>query len=156
MAASIPEEDGFAQTGARGDERFIGRGPRSSFVQDEKIIGAQFIEAAGGGCDIVHENDFFGAQMERARERFGIQHPRQIDGMQTSIHDCTGDTETRGGDALAGDGVASGNGFGEKILDEFFKAGEIVRGKPALEQDLKSSAVLLEDGEVAFRSADVS
>jgi hypothetical protein len=57
---------------------------------------------------------------------------------------------------LAGNGVASGNGFREKILNEFFEAAEIVRGKSALEDNLESPAVFPEHGKVAFRSADIS
>ena len=57
MAAPVPEKNGFAEAGTRGDERFIGVRAWNALIQYQKIFGRQLIESAGRGRDVVHEYD---------------------------------------------------------------------------------------------------
>ena len=47
----------FAEAGASGDEGLVGVRLRDDFVEGEEIVGREFVDAAGGGDEVVDQDD---------------------------------------------------------------------------------------------------
>ena len=158
ISRAIPEEHGFAEASACGDQGFVGVGLGNNFVEREEIVRREFVDAAGGCDQVVDQDDIGGMKIELCRERRGVEDPGKIDGVKPAVEDRACYAEARCGELNIGldRALLSLGGFAGERVDELLEAGEITGGVAILEDKLQRRTALLESSEIAFGTADVA
>src|SRR5262249_13103844 len=91
------------------------------------------------------------------RELRGIDHPRQIRGIDSAVQNRTGDSETcRGNCAGSAKLEASVAALAEKQTNDFVEGRVVSAYKDRLLQEDQAFGVCGEDGEAAVRAADIA
>ena len=100
VAVTIPIENRFAESGSRRDDCDIFFGMIDAAIEIQEIFWLQFLQAAGGGDQIVHQDDMFTRQAKTGSERSGVKHPGNVSGVEPAIDYGSGNAKPCAGDSI--------------------------------------------------------
>ena len=145
---AVEKEDRLAQASAGGDDGDISslpsRGPR---VQDVLLGQTQVQRPISRRLQVVEQCGLAGA--DGFRERLFLERPGEVSGLNTAIHDRSGDSEAGGLGLRARRGV-------EEVREDLLERGVGPARERGLSDRFQAVAPGLEEGEHGLRSADVA
>ena len=119
---AIPDEEGFAEAGAGGDQASMAFGVWIAGVEGEDLVGGEFGDAVAVGFEVVDEKDV--PDCKKLLQFAGIEGPREIGELEAAFADGAGTAEAGGDDVLALD-----FSHGDELPDDFVEGGELVGWK---------------------------
>src|ERR1700682_2876757 len=151
VARAIPKKNALAQSGARSQQRERPALNGSTLIQNAKIFGRKMLQAVGGGAEIVYQNN--GLHFEFAGQRFGINNPGKVGGVNTVVNDRAGNAKSRGTDFILGQ---KRGGLAGKFLDDQIKLRKTFTGKTLAKNHLQLAVFLRKERQIAFRTAHIA
>jgi hypothetical protein len=143
-----PDEEGFAEAGARRQNRDGRMLHRAAGIDDRRLLRQQIGHGMGDGLEVIEQADL--AQAEIAGQPLFVEVPGQIGQMGVAVDHRPGHIEAGRGDCGAL-GMGRHEGF-----DDGLKPGEVLAGIILLGQVLAGPAFGRDQGQAGFRPADIA